>query len=140
MKPEDIDQLRQQSLESTLSAVRSRRVRRRASVAVLIAAVASFAALMLLPRPISPPPTEIASVSRVAPPPSTPAPAPHILRTGVTRVVRISTPEKATTARFGTDPQGRVERLDSEGLSRAFPGKSVAVIRNDGELPEIVIF
>jgi hypothetical protein len=150
MKPDEIDQLRAASLAATLAAARGRRIRRRAGF-VALGAVAMAAAIVVSLRHPAPPvidtntivveqdshsiPSTIGTttVSPLAPPDP-------IIRTQNTTVARIHTPAQPSAARFKTDSGRRVERLDNDGLRRAFPGKNVAVIRSEGQPPEIILF
>ncbi len=128
MTPDTIARLRTASLAATLTAARGRRVRRRAGGVALAAIAALTVALFQIPRR-APAPAVTAA-----------APVAHTVRPAPAALVKITTRETARVVRFRTDPARRVERIDTAGLARCFPGKGVAVIRAEGELAKVVIF
>ena len=137
MNPDTIARLRTDSLAATLTAARSRRVRRRTGVLALTAL-----AVLIVPLSIAPwraPKPGYISMSR----PTSPLVIPrdvHIIHTSPIAVPRIAVRQPGSLVRFSTEPASRVERIDNAGLVRCFPDHGVAVIRPEGELAKVVIF
>ena len=136
MNPETIALLRAESLAATLTAARSRRVRRRVGRIAFAAIVLAIATLSLLPRR-PPAPTFIAAAPSIVAP--VVAHDIHIIRTPSVAVARIA-PSARTLVRFSTEPARRVERIDNADLARAFPDQGIAIIRPQGEPARAVFF
>jgi hypothetical protein len=136
MNPDLIARLRTESLAATLTAARSRRLRRRTGAAAFAVFVAAVVAFSIFPRH-HPPSVAIAVTKPAAAP--VPLPDAHIIRTALAPVARIS-PRETSLVRFSTDPASRVERIDNAGLASCFPDKGIAVIQPEGELAQVVFF
>ena len=130
MNPNTIVSLRAQSLNATLNAARSRRIHRRITPIVI-----SIAALMIVGFSL----LFFHNFTLVF----IEAEAPRslqVIHTIPDSVTRITTREMSAPIRFNTDAIARVERIDNEGLFRCFPGKGIAIIHREGELPQVLFF